>query len=217
MNLVNELQMSAEKDDVLTVLRKTKRLASKLGRQDIAEWLKAEQDGYLAGQSLPEYRIVQTTLGLKTNGCVPAGYGQLMNGIMDLPSAGLAEPVPIPESISTIMSNIDGLENRNGTLYRHVDKQSELGQQILRRYDIDPLVSGQISFILRINPSQYRAIPERIKDKVLDWACNLEAAGVCGEGISFTAKEKEISHNITFNINDCNIDQLNNMGTNRKG
>ena len=32
MNLVNELQVSAENDDVLTVLRKTMRLASKLNR-----------------------------------------------------------------------------------------------------------------------------------------------------------------------------------------
>jgi hypothetical protein len=34
MSSVNELQVSAEQDDVLTVLRKTRRLASKLGCQD---------------------------------------------------------------------------------------------------------------------------------------------------------------------------------------
>lgn len=37
MSLVNELQDSAGSEDVLTVLRKTKRLASKLDRQDIAD------------------------------------------------------------------------------------------------------------------------------------------------------------------------------------
>jgi hypothetical protein len=44
MNLVDELQVSAESDDVLTVLRKAKKLASKLERNDIAEWLEAEQE-----------------------------------------------------------------------------------------------------------------------------------------------------------------------------
>jgi hypothetical protein len=46
MNLVDELQASATKDDVLNVLRNTRRLASKLKRHDITEWLQAEQDGY---------------------------------------------------------------------------------------------------------------------------------------------------------------------------
>lgn len=43
MNLVNELQVSAEQDVVLTVLCKAKRLASKLDRSDITEWLRNEQ------------------------------------------------------------------------------------------------------------------------------------------------------------------------------
>jgi len=217
MNLVNELQVSAEEDDVLAVLRKTRRLASKLGRQDIAEWLKAEQEGYSPQQALPDYRLVGTTLALKTNGYVPAGYGQLMNGIMDLPSGGLNDPVPISESISTVLTNIDGIEKQNGTLFRWVEEGSDLSRQIRRRFEFDPLVAGQISFILRINPSQYRAIPERIKDKVLDWACNLEAAGVYGEEMSFKPDEREKAQAITFNLNGCNVEQLNNMGTNRRG
>jgi len=62
MNLINELQASAENDDVLTALRKAKRLASKLERQDIAVWLQAEQGGYAPGQPVPEYRKIHTTL-----------------------------------------------------------------------------------------------------------------------------------------------------------
>ncbi len=62
MNLINQLQVSAENDDVLTVLRKTKRLASKLERQDIAAWLEAEQAGYDSNDAVPEYRQVATTL-----------------------------------------------------------------------------------------------------------------------------------------------------------
>ena len=62
MNLVNELQISAEKDDVLAVLRKTKRLASKLGRNDITDWLNSEQNGYPKDKGIPDYRIVSGTI-----------------------------------------------------------------------------------------------------------------------------------------------------------
>src|SRR4051812_26630207 len=81
MNLVNELQVSAEKDDVLTVLRKTKRLASKLGRQDINDWLRSELEGYTDSATVPDYRQVRATIAMNTNGHIPAGFGYLANGI----------------------------------------------------------------------------------------------------------------------------------------
>ena len=43
---------------------------------------------------------------------------------------------------------------------------------------------------MRLNVTQVMAIPEQIKDKVLDWACDLESAGVFGEGLSFTQKRE---------------------------
>src|SRR5579864_331264 len=89
MNLVNELQVSAEQDDVLTVLRKTKRLASKLGRQDISEWLRFEHDGYPVDKSVPDYRKIAITFAYKTNGYIPAGYGLLRNGTEELPMGGM--------------------------------------------------------------------------------------------------------------------------------
>ena len=68
-------------------------------------------------------------------------------------------------------------------------------------------------------PSSLRAVrlPERIKDTVLDWALALERAGVTGEGMTFTAKEKEVAQTVIFNIYDSNIEQLNNAGQNQKG
>ena len=73
MNLVNELQVSAEQDEVLTVLRKAKRLASKLGVDDINQWLRAEQEGYEKGDTIPKYRMIKASLVYKTNGPIPLG------------------------------------------------------------------------------------------------------------------------------------------------
>src|SRR5690349_19638751 len=105
MDLVNELQISAENEDVLTVLRKTRRLASKLDRKDIADWLQHEQDGYPDGQSVPDYRKVSVTLALHTNGTyIPGGYGTAIRGTIDVPSVPMPAPFPVRDSISAVVS-----------------------------------------------------------------------------------------------------------------
>jgi AbiTii len=215
MNLVNELQISAEQDDVLTVLRKTKRLASKLNRQDISEWLQAELNGYQYGQDLPDYRMIGSTVAYNTNGYVPAGFGYVKNGIEDLPFLGTLE-TPLRESISSIISMIDDLKTgrKNGLFLNVGEETTRLIRSHIR---IEPYYEQQITFLVRLNTTQVKAIPEQIKDKVLDWACALESARVIGDGMSFSQKEKEIAHDITLNINNCNIDQLNSLGSNNKG
>jgi hypothetical protein len=216
VNLVNELQVSAEQDDVLTVLRKTKRLSSKLGRQDMADWLKGELEGYGLEMEVPDYRVVGTSLAYNTNGYIPAGYGFVMNGVVDLPFVDLTFPIPITASISTILSWIDGL-NQGNEIYESISGGSKYDLDIRNILKVNPAVSRQISFLIHMNGPQVRAIPERIKDKVLGWACDLESAGVSGNGMSFTLQEKEIAHSITFNIRNSHIEQLNNLGSNQKG
>ncbi|MGA2700072.1 MAG: hypothetical protein ABSH35_03110 [Isosphaeraceae bacterium] len=215
MNLVNELQISAERDDVLTVLRKTKRLASKLDRRDISDWLLAEQNGYLADQDVPNYRVINTTIAIDTNGYVPAGYGQLMRGIVELPSSGLDLRMPFRASVSDVLSLIDSLNGNNGA-YLSIEDGSDLSRDLRSFFGVNPMLSQHISFIQKYNSVQIKAIPEKIKDKVLEWACDLETAWVTGEGLSFSPKEKEIAHSVTFNIRNSNIEQLNNMGQNWK-
>jgi hypothetical protein len=50
----------------------------------------------------------------------------------------------------------------------------------------------------------------------MDWALALERAGVTGEGLSFSAQEKQLAHAVTFNIAGCTIEQLTDSGINRK-
>jgi hypothetical protein len=91
MGLVNELQASAERDDVLTVLRRAKRVSAKLGRRDISEWLEHEQNGYPDGVKPPNYRRVKVTFAYNTNGPMPVGYGQLRDGIVPLPQINVGQ------------------------------------------------------------------------------------------------------------------------------
>jgi AbiTii len=218
MNLINELQVSAENDDVLTVLRKTKRLASKLDQRGIADWLRAEESGYSPGRDVPEYRMINNALAYSTNGYVPAGYGYLKSGIEEMPWGGFTPPpMPLRDSISSVLWLIESCSTNVNGMYFPIEEGTALSTTIRSHFQFDPRFARQITFLLRLNQVQVKAIPERIKDKVLDWACALETAGVNGDGVSFSAKEREISHSITFNITGSNIEQLNNLGTNQKG
>lgn len=214
INLVNELQVSAEQDDVLTVLRKTKRLASKLNRTDISDWLNSELNGYHVNQNIPPYRHVASTVAYNTNGYVPAGFGMMKNGIDDLPFFGSIISY-VREPISSVISMIDGVKNgsKNG-IFQDIDL--EIDQLIRSKLSIGQDYDRQISFLLRLNNAQVMAIPDQIKDKVLDWACALEAAGVHGEGMSFSQEEKDKAHNVSINITNCNVDQVNALGENMK-
>ena len=213
MNLVNELQVSAEREDVLTVLRKAQRLASKLGRKDITEWLKYEQEGYPSGHEVPEYRKVGTVLAYNSNGYLPAGYGRIKSGIEDVPGVDFAPDHWVRESISDLLASGDQMGGSRG-LYVPIGRGSEEERMLLRVINVNPEFSHQISFLLRLNPSQVKAIPEKVKNRVLTWACDLEAAGVYGENMSFSSDEKRIGRSTSIHIYDSKIHQLTGEGNN---
>lgn len=213
MNLVNELQNSAEREDVLTVLRKAKRLASKLELDDIAEWLKSEQSGYADQQAVPDYRRISSCYAFDTNGLVPAGFGQLMHGVKDLPRCGAEFPFPVIAGISTVQTWIS--KGAKG-VYFPIEAASQQTQLLREAYGFDPRYARQFTFLLHLNSSEIIAIPERIKDRVLDWALALERAKIIGDGMTFNEKEKQLAHYVTFNIIGSTIEQLNNAGVNKR-
>ncbi len=210
MNLVNELQVSAESDDVLTVLRKARRLASKLGVPDIDDWLKAEQNGYESHQAIPKYRIVRCSLVYETNGPIPAGFGRLRSGIFDYPG-GHTTDRPMVDSMGGILTTIEIITSGQRSLFMPL-----MGDTTAIRSAFDPYIAHQLTFMLRLSTAEIRAIPEAVKDKILDWACELERRGVLGDDMTFNEKERALAHTITFNLSNCSIEQLTNSGTNTK-
>jgi len=216
MNLVDELQNCAESSDVLTVLRKAKRLSSKLGRNDISTWLQSEMDGYGSGQSVPTYRMIQTTFAYNSNGYIPAGYGFVKSGVEDLQPMGIESPVKFRESISVILMLIDRVNNGN-KIYNQIDRYSKFDISLRNMFHFHPIIADQISLLIHLNEFEVKAIPDRIKDTILDWACALERAGVTGEGMSFSEKEKGIAHQVTINISGSQISQLTSSGNNYGG
>lgn len=120
MSLVNELQEVAESQDILTVLRKAKRVSAKLGRNDICNWIKNELDGYSNISDIPKYRQITCGLVLRTNGHVQIGFGLLGNGVERLPHI-MPMPTPIYESITILATAVSSTE----MLVRQVSPEAE--------------------------------------------------------------------------------------------
>lgn len=215
MGLVNELQESAERDDVLTVLRRAKRVSAKLRLQDISDWLDHEQNGYPNEVQVPSYRNIAVTICYNTNGYIPAGYGMLKRGIIPLEGFSDDLTLPVEQSIGTVATWISDLKTNEGALYIKVSPEM---QSLIRsgvKSDL-PEILRQVTFLARLNDSQIRNIPEQVKNKILDWACTLESKGVTGNEQSFSDQEKQVAQTVIFNINNSSIDQLNSSGNNLK-
>lgn len=214
MGLVNELQHSASVDDVLTLLRKAKRVSTKLGRKDIDTWLNHELKGYPKGVDPPLYRHVTGTFCFQTNGYIPAGFGYMMNGMRTMEHISFQPTRKIIDPISTIQGWIAILDKGDG-LFEQVEPQ--IANSLRRTLKCEmPDILNQLSFHMRLDGSQIRDIPEHIKTQVLDWACDLEAAGITGADQTFSADERNAAKTIIFNISNSTIDQLNSAGTNVK-
>ncbi len=203
MDLVNKLQQSVISDDVLVVLRNTMRLASKLDRNDINEWLDAELSGYKTNVTLPSYRIVDAIIGFRTNGFASPGFGFDEGSITPLPPVRVIQ-FPIIESIITITQVISDIDVNNEKCLCCSTEEGSAAREVIRTHieEIDGPLARHITFLVSLNHRQIRAIPDRIKDTILKWALELEVAGVKGDGISFSEDEKRASQSIVINVFD---------------
>lgn len=50
-----------------------------------------------------------------------------------------------------------------------------------------------------ISTSEFRRIIEHVRNRLLEWALELEKKGILGENMSFNEKEKSTAQNITVN------------------
>ncbi len=210
MSLINEMQICAERDDVVTVLRKALRLSSKLGIRDMAAWIDHELDGYPITAEVPVYRMINVDLYYDTNGYVPAGFGMLKNGVERL-NININHKNAIRYSASKICESIYAIKNGKGMA--SLPLGPDVKSMILRQLPHDPIADNFIFYGVYCSP-QIIDIPEQIKNIVLRWACRLERFGVIGADDSFSQKEKDTARTVVFNISECDIQQISDKGEN---
>jgi len=60
-----------------------------------------------------------------------------------------------------------------------------------------PHMSGVDRIAAQVDTSKFFSILDGVRDRALDWALELENAGVTGEGMSFTLREREAAQSVT--------------------
>lgn len=178
--LVLQLQQLATDNgtDVTELLRKALLVATKLGLQPFRDWVNQELHGY-GTNSVPEYRQVHAELKFRNpvHGLIPflIEDRKIMEQLCN---------VPIHESVSSL---VDLLQNQRegGSLWLSLDPQ--LKATLMRMQD----GFAKLEPVRTVGRNQFAAILDAVRTTILDWSLQLEADGVIGEGMTFSAEEKQ--------------------------
>lgn len=179
-SLIEQLQADAlERSVPITdLLRKAKIAAVKLGSADFAAWIERETAGYVHGEDVPPYRKLYAEFKFRNpvrGWCpiVPGGHERI-----------------IRQSIGEISALLDGPSDASFGM--------SVGPEVIAA------VSKDLGFNVDVKSWVSRAalenIVEAVRDAVLDWALKLEAAGVRGDKLSFSAVETARAQSVSIHI-----------------
>jgi hypothetical protein len=182
--LVAELQADAlnESIHIMALLRKAKAVSIKLNAPSISAWIENELQGYRSNDDIPDYRHVRGTLVCYNpiNGHIPLS--------IDNPS--ILETVTSRKISQPIGKLCEHAANNNSIVLAFPARLSEMLQNGMR-FKMEP---G-----LQIDSSTLHNIIYGIRDKVLQFALELELQGIHGEGMSFSKEEKAAAASVTYN------------------
>lgn len=180
-SLVEELQRDTLDGDVkvTALLRKAYVVATKLNLAQFKAWCDSELNGYKGPEPLPSYREINGHLQAWNpyNGWIPV--------IFDDPKvAEIYSSYPERSAIATIE---DLLQNDdNSTIFGM--KLSPAAQSSLSRGGSD-----KFECTIHIAKGKLVRIVDAVRNTILDWSLKLEADGIVGEGMSFSAGEKKLA------------------------
>lgn len=172
------------------LLRKALLVSRKLKIKDIEEWLNDELNGYET-RSVPSYRIITGELKAFNpyNGWIPVDMGGKLHASMYKHSAR--------DSVSQIIDLVERTET--GTVIVKFPALNTAFRNLMRT-DFEPA--------LHVPVHQLVHILDVTKTKIMDFALDLEARGILGEGIRFSKAEEQLAQSITNNT--INIERMEN-------
>ncbi|MBV9989683.1 MAG: hypothetical protein JOZ72_00185 [Alphaproteobacteria bacterium] len=196
MSIVREIQRDLIDDSisVSATLRKARLAARKLDLREFLGWIAKEADGYQNEDELPKYRIIHIT----------PKFHNPYNGWCPI----LTDDPAFYRILAT------------GYLKQSVEELEDLGRQTGRlaytySNELTALVRSQMEFNFDIcgfaDRTQLKGVANAVRNILLDWAVDLEQAGVLGEGLGFSADDKTEAAMVTQNIYAQNIGTLGNV------
>lgn len=191
-SLISEIQIESSDTQVhiCDLLRKCLIIANKLNLSDFAQWIRCELNGYTGELPTPEYRTIMCSLRLKNpyRGLIPLV-------IEDKRLENILAKVEVVQSLPSIIALLE--ETTKGVITFPFS-----GEQVTRLHQEFDMME---MMPVRIAPaSQISGIMDSVRNKILDFALELEKKGITGDGMSFTKEEQEQANKLQ-NINIDNF------------
>lgn len=191
--LVTELVNAAidQNTSVADLLRRALVAARRLGVPELTDWISAELNGYHTNE-LPEYRLLRGT---------PICEGEL-GGWMPLEvrdpemyekmtQARIATSIPELEQLAA---------DRGSSLVVFYPQKIELRLMAAMKPRTRPAI--------QVAATQVLGVISLVRDRILQWALDLEGSGVLGEGMSFTQEERQIVAQQHYHFGDVSGSQI---------
>ena len=165
-------------------------VAKKLKLSDFEKWINAELNGYHGTIEIPSYRLLS---------CKLKGWNHIRREWEPITTPNKPESYSrcsIGQSIGEIEHVLARNKSQNGTLTVPFSNQEEA--QIIK--NISNRRPSEVTLI--VDHGHVYGIVDKVKTLILRWALDLECAGILGESMAFTEKEKESARTVSITNNN---------------
>lgn len=175
---------------VASLLRTAKIVATKLGQSDALHWINRELDGYCDGdEGVPPYR--------RLHGSLRAFH----------PVAGW-KPILFPDPETEEILSAAPMGSSLGSLEQGFSRRQGKGEQQGFGFSLTPsrkattcqAIGTTTEVVLDLDAGQLWGIIDRVRNLLLDWALELDRAGVVGIDMDFSPMEKQEAKVVTQNF-----------------
>lgn len=191
--LVPELVNMASDPAVTTtqLLRRALVIANRLGVPEIVSWIDSELNGYKG--EVPAYRIIHGELKVHNpyHGLIPLRMNSSKQ-MQWLTEHDDRQSIPELENM---------LEKKGSGIFL-LTFPPEVERRLMQGMEI-PL-QPQLQF----TRTQVSGIVEKARNRILEWALDLETRGILGEGMTFTQREKQTVQEQHYHFGDVTGSQI---------
>ncbi|MEZ5959259.1 MAG: hypothetical protein R3C30_02375 [Hyphomonadaceae bacterium] len=173
---------------VSATLRTAKIIATKLGQADALVWINNELNGYsenMSADDLPSYRRLSGTWR-----AFDQHYGWQTIHFPDPERERMFSQCPIGASLPNIEHGFKSKDDGGFAFHLTPEKKALMCKAIGRQTDVQ----------LDLDSASLHEIIDAVRGLLLDWALELEKAGVSGIDMDFTAREKKDAAVVTQHV-----------------
>ncbi len=175
------------------LLRRALVVARRLALPELVDWISSELNGYHS-EDLPDYRRVRGQLMAENpiHGPVPFfAPPDMTNMLSDFKlRQSVPELIQLTQSENPICSHFP--PNVEHTIMEMMYEANGVAMRPM----------------LRFSKVQIQGVIGKVRSRVLEWALDLEAKGVLGEGMTFTQQEKQTVQQQHYHFGDVNGSQI---------